>query len=53
LQVSVDHSVFQTKTFNPTLAACINARMAIASEFDKEDKLSAAMIKRVSGVRIK
>ena len=47
--VSVDHSVFQQKTFNPTLAAAVNSRMAIASEFDKEDNLSAAMIKRVSG----
>ena len=47
--VTVDHSVFQVKQFNPTLTSAINCRMAIGSEIDKEDKLHAAMVKRISG----
>lgn len=46
---TVDQSAMQSKSFNTVLGNALNKRFAVCSEFDDTEKLSAAMIKRITG----
>lgn len=46
---TINPTVFQSHKFNSTLVGALPKRMVMCSEFEENDNLSAAMIKRITG----
>lgn len=46
---SINPTVFQSHKFNSTLIGALPKRVVMCSEFEESDRLSAAMIKRITG----
>ena len=47
--MTVDQSLMKNQQFNTTLVQAMDKRVAICSEFDESDQLSASQVKRLTG----
>jgi P4 family phage/plasmid primase-like protien len=47
--ITVDQSLMKTQQFNTTMVQAMEKRVAICSEFDEKDQLSASQVKRLTG----
>jgi P4 family phage/plasmid primase-like protien len=47
--ITVDQSLMKNQQFNTTMVQAMDKRVAICSEFDESDQLSASQVKRLTG----